>query len=81
MLTLWVCGAVFESDGGYFRLMSALSAAAALTSLLPLTLGMRFYSPIGAAISLILIVVVLLVMIAISVVNARMERRAADAES
>ena len=34
----------------------------------------------GAAISLILIVVVLLVMIAISVVNARMERRAADAE-
>lgn len=35
----------------------------------------------GAAISLILIVVVLLVMIAISVVNARMERRAADAES
>lgn len=34
----------------------------------------------GAAISLILIVVVLLVMIALSVVNARMERRAADAE-
>ena len=35
----------------------------------------------GAAISLILIVVVLLVMIAISVVNARMERRAADVKS
>ena len=63
LLTLWVCGAVFESEGGYFRLMSVLSAAAALTSLLPLTLGMRFYSPIGAAISLLLIASLILSLI------------------
>jgi hypothetical protein len=56
LITLWIYGFVFESKGRYFTGMSVISAAAFISSLLPVLLGLHFCSVVGVMISALLLV-------------------------
>ena len=56
LLTLWIYGAVFESEGKYFGVMTVLSVIALAASLFPVLLGIKFYSIIGCGITLLMLV-------------------------
>ena len=57
LLGLWVVGAVFEARRGYFRFVTVVGMTAAMTSGLPLLMGIDFCSVIGGAISVLLLCV------------------------
>lgn len=53
LLILWLCGMVFEAGEGFYRLVTVLSAAAAVICFLQIPMGMCF-TAVGAAINLLL---------------------------
>lgn len=53
LLILWLCGMVFEAGEGFFKLVAALSAAAAVICFSQIPMGMS-YTAVGAVINLLL---------------------------
>lgn len=51
LVTLWICGIVFESEGYYFICLALITGAAAFTSVMPVFQGLHYGSAVGIMIT------------------------------
>ncbi|MCI8386880.1 MAG: hypothetical protein HFE63_00235 [Clostridiales bacterium] len=66
LLVMWIYGAVFESEIYHFRGLAVITAMALFASLSPLFIdGLRYYSIVGAFISLLLLCALVLSIIGV----------------